>query len=370
MRQAPRVCWASARLEWQHLGRDRLFLLFTLLGAVNFIVVVSLFGLTGSHAPTALVDEDGGPYAHAFAAALLQAHHSFRLEPMAAAAAQKALHQGRLVAAITIPSGFSDGVAAGAVVPIQVQVDNVDLDLTDDVQRALPSAIVAFGTAVGAPGVHVRVAERDLLPHDTDYLPCLAVSGLALDALVVGGVLGAIVIARDFEPAAGRVCLVWRLAPASATAVLLGRLLAAAAVAAAAVLLTLVVVAVGYHVSPRDAPGALAALLACALIFTCLGGLLGAVVRRTQAVVPLVFGLAMPFYLNSGALEPARLDGERLWQLAHLSPAYYAVGVLERAFYGLRVTPEPVAVDLLVLVACATAGLIAAGAAARRGAWR
>jgi len=39
--------------------------------------------------------------------------------------------------------------------------------------------------------------------------------------------------------------------------------------------------------------------------------------------------------------------------IAHLSPVYYAVGVLEWAFHGLRVTPEPVYVDLLVLVAIA-----------------
>jgi hypothetical protein len=39
--------------------------------------------------------------------------------------------------------------------------------------------------------------------------------------------------------------------------------------------------------------------------------------------------------------------------IAHLSPVYYAVGVLEWAFHGLRVTPEPIYVDLLVLVAIA-----------------
>jgi hypothetical protein len=61
----------------------------------------------------------------------------------------------------------------------------------------------------------------------------------------------------------------------------------------------------------------------------------------------------MPFYIDSGALEPTRFDGETIWMIAHLSPVYYAVGVLEWAFHGLRVTPEPVYVDLLVLVAIA-----------------
>jgi hypothetical protein len=66
-----------------------------------------------------------------------------------------------------------------------------------------------------------------------------------------------------------------------------------------------------------------------------------------------MFGLAMPLYVDSGALEPTRFDGETIWLIAHLSPVYFAVGVLEWAFHGLRVTPEPIYVDLLVLVAIA-----------------
>jgi len=88
-----------------------------------------------------------------------------------------------------------------------------------------------------------------------------------------------------------------------------------------------------------------------------MGAWLGAVLKRTLAAVPLLFGLAMPFYVDSGALEPTRFDGEVIWRIAHLSPVYYAVGVLEWAFHGLRVTPEPVYGDLLVLVAVALAAM-------------
>jgi len=66
-----------------------------------------------------------------------------------------------------------------------------------------------------------------------------------------------------------------------------------------------------------------------------------------------MFGLAMPLYVDSGALEPTRFDGDTIWMIAHLSPVYYAVGVLEWAFHGLRVTPEPIWLDMLVLVAIA-----------------
>ena len=74
--------------------------------------------------------------------------------------------------------------------------------------------------------------------------------------------------------------------------------------------------------------------------------------------MPLLFGMAMPLYIDSGALEPTRFDGETIWWLAHLSPVYYAVGVLEWAFHGIHVTPEPIYVDLLILTAFAAIAVI------------
>ena len=56
--------------------------------------------------------------------------------------------------------------------------------------------------------------------------------------------------------------------------------------------------------------------------------------------------------------------------LAHLSPVYYTVGVLEWAFHGLHVTPEPVWVDLLVLVVIAVVAVILTLGRLARGATR
>jgi len=113
-----------------------------------------------------------------------------------------------------------------------------------------------------------------------------------------------------------------------------------------------------YGVVPIAPWATVFALAACVAIFTSLGAWVGAMLKRTLAAVPLLFGLAMPFYVDSGALEPTRFDGEAIWALAHLSPVYYAVGVLEWAFHGLHVTPEPVWVDLLVLVVIAVVAAI------------
>jgi len=82
----------------------------------------------------------------------------------------------------------------------------------------------------------------------------------------------------------------------------------------------------------------------------------------SQPLSALIFGLALALYLDSGSLEPARFYGDRLWVIAHTSPVYYAVGILQYAVHGLRVTPENVPVNFAALIGWA---LVAAGG----GAW-
>jgi ABC-2 type transport system permease protein len=351
---ALRVFVASAALELAQLRGNRAFVALTALAAVSFLAMVSLFGLTGAYAPVALIDEDGGPYAKRLVDALNGAHHSFNLKSMSVEEARKALYSGRLVGIITIPAGFSRNVDNGTTVALDVRIDNVNVDLTNDVQRALPAAIVAFGRHHKFPGLRVQMVEHDVIPHDTGYIPYLVVSALALDAMVIAGILGALAVAREFEH--GTVKLL-RLAPASRAVTLAGKLAVAGAVAAAALAVTVTAIVIVYGVVPVAPWTTAFTLLTCVAIFTCLGAWLGAVLKRTLAAVPLLFGLAMPFYVDSGALEPTRFDGETIWRIAHASPVYYAVGVLEWAFHGLRVTPEPIYVNLLVLFAIALASV-------------
>jgi ABC-2 type transport system permease protein len=260
--------------------------------------------------------------------------------------ALSALSRGELVSMITIPQGFSDAVRRGDTVPIPVTVDNVDADLTDDVQRALPSAITAFAQENGFNGIRLHPAERDLINHDTDFIPYLVVSALALDGLVVAGVLAAISVSREYE---GGTAAVLALSPTHPVAPIAGRIVTTAAVAAVALGIATAIVVAGYHVIPAHLFELCAALTTCVVIFSCVGMALGGLIRRTLPVTALVFGIALPLYIDSGSLEPERFDGNLIWALAHLSPVYYAVGILQDAVHGLQVTPEPAWMDLLAL---------------------
>ncbi len=364
MAEASRAVWAAARLELQQLNRSRVLVGLVVLEAITFLVLVSLFGLTGSRAPTALIDRDGGRLAKSFIRHLDAAHHSFALRPMTFARAEEQISSGDILAAITIPENFGARVASAGTSVIPITVDNVNEDLTGDVREAMPSAVTAFAADNRFPGVRVVAVERDLVDHETGYVAYLVVSALALTAFVVAGILGAVSITREFET---RTVTQWRLAPVSPGYLVVGKLLAASLLSAVAVGLAALIVVAGYGVHPAHPFGALGVLALCVVIFTSLGACIGALLKRTLPVAALFFGLALPFYVDSGALEPLRFDGEKLWIAGHASPVYSAIGVLQWGFHGLRVTPESVLQNLLVLCLWAlVAALVAAAVLSRR----
>ena len=363
MREGLGALVAAMRLEFEQLNRSRVLVALVVLEAITFLVLVSLFGLTGSRAPTALVDRDGGTLAKSFISNLEGAHHSFALRPMSMERARDKLSRGELVAIIEIPPGFSQTIAGGRTALLPITVDNVDKDLTTDIREAIPSAVTAFGKKHKFPGVRLAVDEHDLIDHETGYVPYLVVSALVLAAFVVAGIFGAVAITREFE---GRTITQWRLASVKPGYLLTGKLLASTCVSAVAVAAAALVVVVGYGVSPVNPAGAIGALAICVVIFTSLGACVGALFRRTLPVAALFFGLALPFYVDSGALEPLRFDGPKLWTAGHVSPVYSAIALLQWGFHDLHVTPESIPQNLLVLSLWAIVALIVAAAVLSR----
>src|SRR5215212_5619601 len=159
MAEGLRAARAAARHELEQLARSRALVTLVVLEAITFLVLVSLFGLTGSRAPSALVDLDRSPLSQSFVEHLDAAHHSFALRPMTDEQARDQISTGDILAIITIPRGFSERIESGGTALLPVTVDNVNEDLTGDVREALPSAITAFATRNGFPGVRVVAVE-------------------------------------------------------------------------------------------------------------------------------------------------------------------------------------------------------------------
>jgi ABC-2 type transport system permease protein len=358
-----RVILQAARAQMVSFVRAPVTTIFALVLPLNLMLLMSLFALTGYNAPTALVMEEDTPRAREFVQALRDAHNSFALRPMDRQTAFDLVRRGRLVGVIEIPSGFDATIADGGIATVQLTVDNVNLDMAEDVRRAVPAAAAIFAERLGLPGVRVRPRLINLLPQDTGYVEYLGVSAVALAAVVAGAVLGGTVVAREWETGAARMLLV---APTGAVPVLIGRLAAAASMGVLASSVTALVVIFGYGVPAAHPLEVIAGVILTVIASTSLGGLLGVLLRRTLPITPLVLGTQLPFYLDSGALEPQRFDGEVLFWMAHLSPAYFGVGVMEHGYNNLVVTPEPVWLLLAVLALIAVVAAAFLGQFARR----
>ena len=365
MRQQSRALFGGMYAEFNRLRRSRLLIALVMAQAVTFLLLVTLFGLTGSFAPTIVVNYDNGPLAQVFINNLENDHHSFALTFMSnATEAKELVAQGRYVAVIIIPQGFSQGVNQGETVPITVFIDNINTDMTSDIERAAPSAIMSFGDELKFEGLNVSVDETDLYPTDTSFIHYMIASALVLDTLIIAGILGALSVAGEFETKTAKLLAV---SPVHPLIPLMGRVIATALVSGAALVITVLVSLVGYGIAPVNPLELASTLILCIVIFSCVGAALGAVMKKTLPVAMLVLGVALPLFLFSGSYEPERFDGNLIWIASHFSPEYYAVGLMEHAVFNLKVTPEPLIVLFLVLVGFGTGALALAGFYSRRG---
>ena len=132
-------------------------------------------------------------------------------------------------------------------------------------------------------------------------------------------------------------------------------------IAGAAMIFPVALAVFAYHIIPLHPLEMVGVILVCVAIFGCIGVALGQVTaQRTLPVVSLLIGLGFPLYLCSGSLEPQRFDGNLIWAIAPPLSAYYAVGILEQAFHGLQVTPEPLWINFTALLAWAVLMLLLA----------
>jgi ABC-2 type transport system permease protein len=337
----------AARAEFSQLLKSPLLIILTVIESITFIFLVNFFGTTGAFAPTALINKDKGEYGEIFVETLRNAHHSFDLKFMDEESAKEGVKDGNLVAIVTIPENFTSAIKKGNTVAVDVVVNNIDTDMTADIQRAMPAAITKFGQKLQLPGIHVETKEIDLIDHDTGFVPYLVVSALALSAFIVSGILSAITVAREFETGTIKIISV---SPVHPLIPLFGRVLATSAISIVTMIIAACIVIFGHHVIPVHPIQMALTLILCVIIFGCIGASIGIALKRSLPVASLIFGIALPLYLFSGAYEPERFDGNILWGSTHFFPLYYAIGILEHAVLDLKVTPESIFVNFLALI--------------------
>ncbi|MGI9149006.1 MAG: ABC transporter permease [Chloroflexota bacterium] len=357
-----RVIRALAAKDIRSALTERLFTAISVILPLNFLLLFLLFVLTGGQAPTAVVMADRGQHAQEFLAAM-QAARSFVIQDTTAEDAQRLLSQGRIVAIVTVPTNFDAALDAGQSVTLPVVVNNLNVDYTNDIRRAVPLAITSFYAQAFPGQVVVRADEVDVHPQDTDYIQYLSVS-IFVVSLLVGGLLQAGTgAAREYEAGTIKEVL---LAPASRWAIEVGKLLGALVLNALSAGLVLAVVVLVLRVWPIHWGEVLAYMFLVMLTFVSLGLLIGTLVRKRTAVVPLSIGLGLPVFFISGAFGPVQWSSGAVATVSRLQPVYYAIAVFQHAFHDFDTTPTSMPVNTLLLVASTVVVVVVSAGVLRR----
>jgi ABC-2 type transport system permease protein len=340
-----RIVRAVALKDLQSSLTERTFTILSVIMPINFLLLFLLFALTGGQAPTAVVLEEDGPYARELVTAMQNAH-SFIIHETTAAEARAAIDRGEIVAIVTVPATFDADIQAGRVVELPVVVNNLNTDFTNDIRRAVPLAITSFYANAFPDKVVIQVREVDVQPHDTGYVPYLAVS-IVVIGLMLGGLLQAGTnAAREYETGTIKELI---LSPASRWAIQTGKALGALVLNLGAGALVLVVVVVGLGIQPVHWGELVGFALLLIAIYVSLGTLFGTFLRRRQAVVPLSFGLTLPLFFISGPFGPVGWGSPVVAAVAHAFPVYYAIALFQHAFHGFQTTPTSTVTNALIL---------------------
>jgi ABC-2 type transport system permease protein len=357
-----RVVWACMKKDIKTALSERIFTIVGVFVPLNFLILLSLFVLAGSKAPTAVVMQDNGPLAQQLYTAMSHAH-SFSLRHASAGEAHALLHTGKIVAIVTIPADFDQRVSAQQPVQVGVQINNLDVDFTNDIRRAVPLSITLFYAKAFPNVVTITTNETDFYPFDTDYVPYLAVSILVIGFLVGGLLQAGTGTAREWERETIKELL---LAPASRWAILTGKMLASLVVSLAGVVVVLAVLIGIVGVQPAHWGEVIGFSLLTLLICVAAGTLLGALIKQRLAVVALSMGIALPLFFLSGPFGPIAFNTPAIQVLAQAFPVYYAIVLQQQAFHGFRLNTLGIGGNVVVLLMYAVAMLALATLVLRR----
>src|SRR5215469_13132062 len=351
-----RIIWACMQKEIQSALTQRIGMIIGVILPVNFLILMSLFAISGGLAPTAVVLQDTGPYARAFYDAMAHAH-SFRLQTASAQEAQGLIQAGKIVAVVTIPADFDTRVRQNEPVQVNVQINNLNTDFTNDIRRAVPDVITQFYQAQGGKSpIQVTLAEQNLRLQDIQLFQYSAMPLILLLLVVSGLVSSSLAAAGEWETRTIKELL---LSPATSGAIILGKVLTGFVTTMALGVLVLGVGDVLGWVQPTGVYWlpVLLILALVALFSAGLGVALGALLQRIQLVGSAAIVMALYLFFLTGGTAVLAFDPGWLQTVATFVPLYYGRHALEMAIF--YQSSDQLGRDVLVLAASAllTVGL-------------
>lgn len=320
------------------------------------LLVEALGSAAVGRSPVALVRLDQGPKAVQMAQIIHQAD-VFRLaDASSESQAQLMLKNLDVVAIITIPPNFSQRIVQGQPAQIDVEVNNLNADFTNDIRRSVPDAITQFYQAQGAASpIKVGMHESDLRQRDVEMFQYTILPTMVMLLMLSGLVSGGISAAREWETRTAKELL---LAPVARGTIITGKVLASFLITSG---LGLFVLLLGYILGWMQPEGiywisTLLILVLVALFSSALGIALGALLQRMQPVTAISVNAAFYLFFLAGGISVLAFEPAWLQAIAAYIPLTYGDHALQMAiFYS---SSDQLGTDILVL---SVSALVAVG---------
>jgi len=327
-----RTTWFILRKDLQIWVRQPANIGATIVPALVVLFIQALGAQAVGRSPVALVAEDAGAQGALIAQAIRNAD-VFRLQEDNAVQAQVALKNLDVVAIVTIPADFTARLQAHQPTQVEVTVNNLNLDLTNDIRRAVPDAVTQYYLAQGdASPVKVTMNESDLRQRDIQLFQYAVLPTIVLLLIISGLITGGLATAREWETSTIKELL---LSPAPGSAVIAGKVLAGFVTS---FLLGVLVLAVAYLLGWIYPLGIywLTTLLIVALIAllgSSLGVTIGAAFQRIQPVIGVSMFIALYLFFLSGGISVLAFEPSWLQSIAAFVPLTYGNHALQMAVF-------------------------------------
>ena len=342
----------------------------TVLPAVAFMVILYFGAQAVGRNPVAIVVQDSGPHTRELVN-ILSHSDAFKVTMMSTTPdkAEEAFKQLKVAAVITIPNNFDAAYNAQNPDPVTIDINNLNLDFTNDLRRSLPAAITEFyGDKTGDNGntspIQIHVKETDLRKQDIDLLRFELVPNLVLLLTTAGIVNAGLATAREWEDSTIKELL---LAPISRMGLIVGKLLSGWLTTLLIAAVVLVVGAASGYLRPEGPIywiSIVAIVLLIALASSGLGVAIGAAARRFQRVTAIGIPLSIDLFFLSGGITVAAFLPVWLQTIAHFVPTFYGTHALQMAiFYG---STEGLGLDISVLGSTAFVAVVLGALSLRR----
>lgn len=336
----------------------------TILPPIAFLLVGALGAAAVGRSPVALVTLDSGVQGQQMAQIIHNAG-VFRITDATTSQAQSLLNNIDVVAVITIPADFTQRVEAHQHAPIDVTVNNLNLDFTNDIRRAVPDAITQYYQAQGSGSpILVTMRETNLRSRDIELFQYSVIPTILLLLMISGLVNGGLSTAREWESRTVKEML---LSPAARGTIIAGKVLAGFLTTFGLGVFVLLLSDLLGWTQPTGIYW-LSALLTIALVslLSCsLGVAIGAALRRVQVVIAVAINVALYLYFLAGGIGVLAFEPGWLQAIAAFVPLSYGRHALEQAvFYSAS---DQFGQDMLVLAAFALAAIILGTLSMRRG---